>query len=113
MKGRLTDLTRSLRVGDVADFRNFMGAVIDGRSYARIQEYIGIARNDAHCTVLAGGKGSDAEGFFVEPTLVETSEPKHRLMCEEIFGPVLTVWVYPDDEEAAAWRFVMSRRSTR
>jgi 1-pyrroline-5-carboxylate dehydrogenase len=102
LKARLLEHIQAIRMGDVADFRNFMSAVIDGRSWDRIGDYLAFAKSDPHCTVLAGGKGDSREGFFVEPTLVETTDPKCRLMCEEIFGPVLTVWVYPDDEEAAA-----------
>jgi 1-pyrroline-5-carboxylate dehydrogenase len=102
LKSRLVDLIGTLKVGDVADFRNFMGAVIDGRAYARITEQIGSARSDAACSVLAGGGARDQTGFFVDPTLIETRDPKHRLMREEIFGPVLTVWVYPDGDEAQA-----------
>ncbi len=102
LRERLADLIGTLRVGDVADFRNFMGAVIDARAYARITEYVAAARTDAACTVVAGGGSRDETGFFVEPTLVETTDPRHRLMREEIFGPVLTVWVYPDGEEDRA-----------
>lgn len=102
LKLRVLEHIQAIRMGDVTDFRNFMSAVIDGRSFDRIGEYLAFAQNDAHCTVLAGGKGDARDGFFVEPTLVETTDPKSRLMCEEIFGPVLTIWVYPDDEEAAA-----------
>jgi 1-pyrroline-5-carboxylate dehydrogenase len=102
LKTRLADLTSSLKVGDVSDFRNFMGAVIDGRSYARITEMVASAKRDPACSLLAGGGARDEVGFFVDPTVIETSDPAHRLMREEIFGPVLTVWVYPDGDEDAA-----------
>jgi 1-pyrroline-5-carboxylate dehydrogenase len=102
LKARLVALVHALQVGDVADFRNFMGAVIDARAYARIGEYIAQAKRDPSCTVLAGGGLRDEVGYFVEPTVVETTDPHHRLMREEIFGPVLTVWVYPDAEEERA-----------
>jgi len=102
LKERLVDLIGSLRVGDVADFRNFMGAVIDARAYGRLTEAVASAKRDSACSVLAGGGARDDVGYFVDPTLVETSDPKHRLMREELFGPVLTVWVYPDAEEARA-----------
>jgi 1-pyrroline-5-carboxylate dehydrogenase len=102
LKGRLIELIGALRVGDVADFRNFMGAVIDGRAHARIRGYIEAARADAACTILAGGTTREEPGWFVDPTLIETTDPRHRLMREEIFGPVLTVWVYPDGEEEQA-----------
>ncbi|MFO0758321.1 MAG: L-glutamate gamma-semialdehyde dehydrogenase [Byssovorax sp.] len=102
LKERIVDLVRTLKVGDVSDFRNFMGAVIDGRAHARIKGYIDEARGDARCTILTGGGATSEEGFFIEPTVIETTDPGHRLMCEEIFGPVLTVWVYPDEDEARA-----------
>jgi 1-pyrroline-5-carboxylate dehydrogenase len=102
LKARLCDLIAGLKVGDVADFRNFMGAVIDGRSWTRITEYIAAAEQDPSCTLLAGGTARDEPGFFVDPTLIETTDPRHRLMREEIFGPVLAVWVYADGEEDAA-----------
>jgi 1-pyrroline-5-carboxylate dehydrogenase len=87
-----------IKVGDVADFRNFMGAVIDRRAFDRIGRYIEQARGDASCSIVAGGTLSGEEGFFVQPTFIETKDPKHRLMTEEIFGPVLTAFVYPDAE---------------
>jgi 1-pyrroline-5-carboxylate dehydrogenase len=96
LKERLLARISEIRVGDVSDFRNFMGAVIDRRAFDKIAGYLELARSDAACSVLAGGRASAAEGYFVEPTLVETTDPRHRLMREEIFGPVLTAWVYPD-----------------
>ncbi len=102
LRDRLVDHIGAIRVGDVADFRNFMGAVIDGRAHARLSDRIAGARADAACSVVAGGGARSEVGWFVEPTLIETSDPDHALMREELFGPVLTVWVYPDGEEAAA-----------
>jgi 1-pyrroline-5-carboxylate dehydrogenase len=94
VKERLLALVASIRMGDPADFRNFMGAVIDRPAFERIRGYIELARQEAK--ILAGGGCDDAEGFFVQPTLVQTTNPRHRLMEEEIFGPVLTLFVYPD-----------------
>ena len=102
LKERVRALIAEIRMGDVADFRNFMGAVIDAKAFERITEYVGWAKKDSSCTIIAGGGAKDSEGFFIEPTLVETTDPSSRLMEEEIFGPVLTVWVYPDAEEAKA-----------
>jgi 1-pyrroline-5-carboxylate dehydrogenase len=102
LKERLADLINAIRVGDVADFRNFMGAVIDARAFAKITEYIAIAKNDPACTIVAGGGSRGQDGYFIDPTLVETRDPRHKLMCEEIFGPVLTAWVFPDEEEERA-----------
>jgi 1-pyrroline-5-carboxylate dehydrogenase len=96
IRERLAALISEIRVGDVADFRNFMGAVIDRRAFDKIKGYLDLARTDRACTIVAGGGADDAVGFFVKPTFVETNDPKHRLMREEIFGPVLTAWVYPD-----------------
>ncbi len=83
-----------IQMGDVRDFRNFMGAVIDKRAFDKISEYLADAKKNAK--VLAGGNTRGEKGYFVEPTLVETSDPSYRLMCEEIFGPVVTVHVYDD-----------------
>jgi 1-pyrroline-5-carboxylate dehydrogenase len=105
LKDRLVGHIQALRMGDVADFRNFMGAVIDGRAHARLAERVAAAKRDPACSVLCGGgpRTHDTRaGWFVEPTLIETSDPRHPLLAEELFGPVLTVWVYPDGSEAEA-----------
>lgn len=102
LKERVTGLIGALRMGDPADFRNFMGAVIDARAFATIKSYIDHAKADPDCAILAGGNTHTEEGWFIEPTLVEAASPKNKLMVEEIFGPVLTVWVYPDGEEDQA-----------
>jgi 1-pyrroline-5-carboxylate dehydrogenase len=87
-------MIEDIRVGDVRDFRNFMGAVIDKRAFTKISEYIGEAKQSAR--VVTGGACRDGDGYFISPTLVETDDPAHRLMREEIFGPVITVYVYDD-----------------
>lgn len=102
LKDRLAALIGGIRMGDVADFRSFMGAVIDGRAHARLSGRIAAAMADPACSVIAGGDAPSGIGWFVEPTLIEVSDPKHALMQDELFGPVLTVWVYPDGEEEAA-----------
>ena len=102
LKVRLADLVASIKVGDVADFRNFMGAVIGAGAFARLAEHIEIAKNDAACSVVAGGWTDRTDGWFVGPTVVETTDPKHLLMEKELFGPLLTIWVYPDGEEERA-----------
>jgi 1-pyrroline-5-carboxylate dehydrogenase len=98
LKRRMLELIAEIRVGDVRDFRNFMGAVIDRRAYDKIGGYIELARSDANCRVLTGGIAPSSEGYFVQPTLIETTDPMHHLMRDEIFGPVLTAWAYPDDQ---------------
>ncbi len=95
VRDRVVAMMRELVVGDVRDFRTFMGAVIDARAFAKIAGYLDDARRNAR--VIQGGGATDARGYFVEPTLVEAPDPGYRLMCEEIFGPVVTAWVYPDD----------------
>jgi 1-pyrroline-5-carboxylate dehydrogenase len=90
---RVVAMTKELTVGDVRDFSNFMGAVIDRGAYRDITGYIEHARGDGS-KILAGGTYDDKVGYFIQPTLVEASDPKSRLMREEIFGPVLTFYVY-------------------
>jgi 1-pyrroline-5-carboxylate dehydrogenase len=99
VKDRVVAMMREMRVGDVADFRTFMGAVIDRKSFTKIAGYLDDARKNAR--VIQGGGARDDVGYFIEPTLVETKDPGYRLMCEEIFGPVLTAYAYPDAEWAA------------
>jgi 1-pyrroline-5-carboxylate dehydrogenase len=96
VRDRTVAIIEEIRVGDVTDFRNFMGAVIDKKAFDKISEYIGDARKNA--TIVAGGGANGETGYFIEPTLVEAREPGYRLLCEEIFGPVVTVYVYPDEK---------------
>jgi 1-pyrroline-5-carboxylate dehydrogenase len=94
VKERLVALIAELAVGDVRDFRNFLGAVIDQKAFDRISGYLADAK--ANARVITGGTARGDEGWFIEPTLVETDDPGYRLLCEEIFGPVLTAYVYDD-----------------
>ena len=98
VRDRLVAMMRDMHVGDPTDFRTFMGAVIDRRAFARITGYIDDARQ--HARIIQGGTARGDGGYFVDPTLVETADPGYRLMREEIFGPVLTVYPYPDGEWA-------------
>ena len=102
LKDRLTAEIATIKVGDPQDFSNFMGAVIDGAAYRKVTGYVDVANADADCSVIAGGTYNGDRGYFVMPTLVEANRPDHRLMVEEIFGPVVTVFVYPDEREAEA-----------
>lgn len=86
----------TVKMGDITDFRNFMGAVIDKPSFDRIKGYIDEVKRDGSAKIIAGGNCDDKEGYFIEPTLIEASVPGYRTMCEEIFGPVLTVYIYDD-----------------
>jgi 1-pyrroline-5-carboxylate dehydrogenase len=97
-KQRLLEQLGEIRVGDVADFRNFMGAVIDRNAFRSIKGYIDFARTSPDAEILAGGGCDDATGYFVEPTVVLAKRPDLKLMREEIFGPVLTVYVYEDHD---------------
>jgi len=96
VRDRTVAMMSEIRMGDVRDFRNFMGAVIDKKAFDRISEYLADAKQNAR--VIAGGTAKDDSGYFIEPTLIESPEPGYRLMCEEIFGPVVTVSVYDDAE---------------
>ncbi len=96
LKARLQEFIGDIRMGDPADFRNFMGAVIDEKSFKRTASYIELARQGGEATILAGGEVDRSEGWFVKPTLVQLTNPRHRIMQEEIFAPVVGVYVYPD-----------------
>jgi len=93
---RMLAALAEIKMGDVSDFRNFLGAVIDKKAFERIKGYLDEARTKAGVTFVAGGKCDDSKGWFIEPTVLKVEDPKYRTMCEEIFGPVLTVHVYPD-----------------
>jgi 1-pyrroline-5-carboxylate dehydrogenase len=95
IRDRMLDEIATIRVGDVRDFRNFMNAVIDRNAFESIGGYIDFAKADPNMQVLCGGGRDDREGYFIEPTVVQTRDPRSKLMCDEIFGPVLTVYVYP------------------
>ncbi|HEX2224860.1 MAG TPA: L-glutamate gamma-semialdehyde dehydrogenase [Thermoanaerobaculia bacterium] len=92
----LVEQVGKIDMGSPVDFRNFMGAVIDKYSFDRIMRYIEHAKSSPDAEILAGGKGDDSTGYFIEPTVVRTTDPRFKLMQEEIFGPVLTVYVYDD-----------------
>ncbi len=94
IRDRMVAMMKDIKMGDVRDFRNFMGAVIDKKAFDKIGGYIDDAKKNAK--VIQGGGYRGDEGYFIEPTLVEASDPAYRLMCEEIFGPVLSVYVYDD-----------------
>ena len=96
LRERLAEQVAQLKVGDVADFENFMGAVIDKSSFKTQKDAIEEARADAKSEVLVGGGTSDEEGYFVEPTVIETKDPDFRLLRDELFGPVVTTYVYPE-----------------
>ena len=98
LKERLLAEISRIKMGDVADFRNFMGAVIDAKAFKTITEYIEYARNAPDMEIIVGGGSDRSKGYFIEPTVVVSKDPKSKLMAEEIFGPVLTIYVYPQAE---------------
>jgi len=98
VKEQVLDMVGEIKMGDPRDFRNFMCAVIDKNAFKSISEYIDEAKSGADMEIIAGGGYDDRKGYFIEPTIVLSKDPKTRLMCEEIFGPVLTVHVYPDKQ---------------
>ncbi len=98
VKDRLIDTIKSLSMGDVSDFRNFMGAVIDRAAFKRLTGYLEEARRSNDAQIIAGGEADDSVGFFIRPTLIQVKRPDYRTMCEELFGPVVTLYVYPEKE---------------
>jgi len=93
---RVAELLAQMKVGDPADFSNFMGAVIGRAAFDRLTEVLGRAAQDPECRVLAGGGADDSEGYFVQPTLIEVLDARHELLQRELFGPVVSVFVYDD-----------------
>jgi len=99
LKDLVVGQIESLKMGDPRDLSNFLAAVIDEKAFDKHSNYLELAKSSDECTVLAGGSCDKSTGYFVEPTLVVTTNPNHRLMSEEIFGPVVTLFVYDDDKE--------------
>jgi 1-pyrroline-5-carboxylate dehydrogenase len=102
LRDRLAATASSIRYGDVTDLSTFGGAVIDGRAFAKHAAALDRIKNSASCTVLAGGTADDSEGWFVAPTVVESTDPTHEIFTTEYFGPILGVHVYDDFETAIA-----------
>lgn len=95
VKKKLIAGVKSFKMGSVEDFSNFINAVIDEKSFKSIKNYIELAKKDPKAEILVGGKCDDKEGYFIQPTVIEAKNPRFVTMCEEIFGPVLTIYVYP------------------
>jgi 1-pyrroline-5-carboxylate dehydrogenase len=100
IREQLADEVGTISMGDVSDFSNFMGAVIDAKALAGHREAIEQARQASDTEIIAGGGVDDSEGYFVEPTVIETRDPRFPLMRDELFGPIVTTYVYPDGQ----WR---------
>ncbi len=98
VKEQLIDNIAGIKVGDVCDFSNYMNAVIDKSAFKTITEYIEFAKSDPNMEIICGGTYNDSKGYFIQPTVVLSKDPRSKLMCEEIFGPVVTVHVYSENE---------------
>jgi 1-pyrroline-5-carboxylate dehydrogenase len=108
VKKKLIEGVNSFKMGGVEDLSNFINAVIDEKSFDKIKAYIDRARNDPKASVWVGGQCDKSKGYFIQPTVIEASDPNYETLCEEIFGPVLTVFVYPADEFEKAMDLVDS-----
>ena len=106
VKKKLVAGVESMKMGTTEDFTNFINAVIDEKSFNNIKSYIDKAKRSKNASILVGGKCDSKEGWFVQPTIIETTDPKFTTMCEEIFGPVLTIYVYPANEFEKAMELV-------
>jgi 1-pyrroline-5-carboxylate dehydrogenase len=104
IKDKLIETTNSLSIGDVSNFRNFMGAVIDRAAFQKLAGYIQEAQRSDDAQVIAGGETDDSVGYFIRPTLIQARRPDYRTMCEELFGPVVTLYVYPEGQ----WNEILS-----
>jgi 1-pyrroline-5-carboxylate dehydrogenase len=98
IKKHLQEQISEIKMGDVNDFSNFMNAVIDEKSFDNIMNYIEIAKKSPECEIIAGGDGNKSIGYFIQPTIIETKNPTFVTMQEEIFGPVMTIFVYDDNK---------------
>ncbi len=104
IKNKLIQEIQALKMGDPSDFTNFVNAVIDARAFKKITAYIEDAKNSSDAKILCGGEYDDREGYFIRPTLIQATNPLYKSMVEEIFGPVLTVYVYEDAKEEETLR---------
>lgn len=98
LKDNLVKMTKEITMGDPEDFTNFMCAVIDRAAYDSITEYIDFAKDSSDAEFIVGGSYDDSKGYYIDPTIIVTTDPKFKTMQEEIFGPVITIYVYPDDK---------------
>ncbi|KAF3420089.1 hypothetical protein E2986_07320 [Frieseomelitta varia] len=108
IKEGLLSIRDTLKIGDVRDFTVFAGAVIDATAFKRISGYIEHAKKSSNLEVIGGGKYDDSIGYFIDPTIVVTKDPKDKIMTEEIFGPVLTIYVYKDSNLDETMKLVES-----
>ncbi len=98
VKDFMIEDSKTFKMGNPEDFRNFITAVIDERAFDRIAHYIAKAKNSKDCEIIIGGNYDKTKGYFIEPTVIVTSNPNYETLCEELFGPVLTIYVYNDKD---------------
>lgn len=98
VKQYVLDDLKSMKMGGTEDFTNFINAVIDEKSFDKLAKYIDAARQDKNVEIIAGGTYDKSKGYFISPTIIQTKDPKYVTMCEELFGPILTLYVYPADQ---------------
>ena len=98
VKGYMLDMLKEIKVGTTEDFSNFVNAVIDEKSFDKLAAYIDNAKKDSNAEIIAGGTYDKTEGYFIQPTVILAKEPKYITMCEELFGPVLTIYVYDENK---------------
>ena len=98
MGNDLVSEVKKIKMGDASDFSNFMTAVIDKRAFEKISGYIERASKDSNCEIITGGNCNGESGWFIEPTIILTKNPDTETMVEEIFGPVLTIYIYEDNK---------------
>jgi 1-pyrroline-5-carboxylate dehydrogenase len=98
IKAKLVSEVESMKMGTTEEFGNFINAVIDEKSFDKLKKYIDNAKKDRKAKILVGGNCSKKDGFFIEPTVIEVKDPRYVTMCEELFGPVLTIYTYPAED---------------
>ncbi len=98
IKEKLVAEIKTMKMGPTEDFRNFVNAVIDEKSFNKLAQYIDNAKKDPNAEIIVGGGYDKSKGYFIEPTVIVAQDPKYITMCDELFGPVLTLYVYPENE---------------
>ncbi len=106
IKKKLIAEIKTMKMGSVEDFSCFINAVIDEKSFDKLEGYLKQVKKDKGAKILVGGKCDKSEGYFVEPTVIETTDPRYVTMCEELFGPILTIYVYDENKFEEALKLV-------
>lgn len=106
VKTYLQEDLQDFKMGSPEDFRNFINAVIDEKAFNKITSFIAAAKSDPNCEIIAGGDFDKTHGYFIEPTVIKVKDPYYVTMCEELFGPVLTIYVYEDEQYEQALELV-------